>query len=179
MCSLLGIQKLNTTAYHPKCDSKVERFNGTLKSMMYKRVSQFGAQWDKDLSAILCAYRNTPHETTGEKPSFLLFGWDCRLPTEAAFLRAEDVTLMSVSEYREELMLNLSLARKSALENVHRSQIRYKKYYIRRLMSTSRRLETVCLFIFQVRKLENKGNCHDPGMDLTGSPLAMKLMLRL
>ena len=42
--------------------------------MLRKRVAQFGAQWDKNLSGILWAYRNTPHETTGEKPSFLLFG---------------------------------------------------------------------------------------------------------
>ena len=111
VCSLLSIQKMNTTAYHPECDGMVEWFNRTLKSMMLKRVAQFGAQWNKDLSAILWAYWNMSHETTGEEPSFLLFGWDCRSPTEAALLPTEDVTRMSVSDYREELMLNLSLAR--------------------------------------------------------------------
>ena len=35
------------------------------------------------------------------------------------------------------------------------------------------------LICFQVRRLENKGNCHDPGMVLIGSLLAMILMLRL
>ena len=31
MCQLLGIKKLNTTAYHPQCDGMVERFNCTAR----------------------------------------------------------------------------------------------------------------------------------------------------
>ena len=34
MCTLLGIHKLNTTAYHPRCDGMVEWLNRTLKSML-------------------------------------------------------------------------------------------------------------------------------------------------
>ena len=132
VCALLGIEKLNTTAYHPQCDGMVERFNRTLKAMLRKRAAQFGSQWDKQLSGVLWAYRNTPHETTGEKPSFLLFGWDCRSPTEAAFLPAEAVTPTSVCDYREELMLSLTLARKSALESIRRSQGKYKAQYDRK-----------------------------------------------
>ena len=30
VCSLLGITKLNTTAYHLQCDGLTERFNRTL-----------------------------------------------------------------------------------------------------------------------------------------------------
>ena len=107
----------------------VERFNRTLKSMLRKTVAQFGAQWDRHMAAALWAYRNTPHESTGEKPPFLLFGWDCRSPTEAAFLPPQDVTPTTVADYREELMLSLSHARESALENIRRSQERYKTQY--------------------------------------------------
>ena len=52
--------------------------------MVHKNVDKFGPQWDRFLSGVLWAYRNTPHDSTGEKPSFLLFGVDCRSPTEAA-----------------------------------------------------------------------------------------------
>ena len=38
----LGIRKLNTTAYHPQCDSVVERFNRTLKAMLRKHAEDFG-----------------------------------------------------------------------------------------------------------------------------------------
>jgi len=91
VCKLLGVQKLNTTAYHPECDGMVERFNWTLKTILRKRACQFGNQWDNHIPGLLWAYRNTPHDTTGEKPSFLLFGWDCRSPTEAALLPSDPV----------------------------------------------------------------------------------------
>ena len=84
VCKLLGIEKLNTTSYHPECDGMVERFNWTLKTMLRKRAAQFGNQWDRHLPGLLWVYRNAPHDTTAEKPSFLLFGWDYRSPTEAA-----------------------------------------------------------------------------------------------
>ena len=54
--------------------------------MVRKHVDKFGPQWDRFLSGVLWAYRNTPHNSTGEKPSFLLFGVDCRSPTEAALV---------------------------------------------------------------------------------------------
>ena len=48
-CSLLGIEKLNTTAYHPQCDGLTERFNQALKTMLRKQVDVHGKQWDQYL----------------------------------------------------------------------------------------------------------------------------------
>ena len=78
VCALLqGIEKLNTTASHPQCDSMFERFNRILKSMLHKRAAQFGSQWDKQSSGVLWVYWNMLHDTAGKKPLFQLFGWDC------------------------------------------------------------------------------------------------------
>ena len=127
VCALLGIEKLNTTSYHPECDGMIERFNRTLKTMLRKRANQFGVQWDNHLAGILWAYRNTPHDATGEKPSFLLFGWDCRSPTEAALLPIVGGT--SFTNVQDELVLTLSSARQTALETIRKSQQRYKAQY--------------------------------------------------
>ena len=86
VCALLGIHRLNTTAYHPQCDGLVEHYNRTLKAMLRKQAARFGPQWDHFLPGDQWVYHNTPHEATGEKPSFLLLGMDCRTPTEAALL---------------------------------------------------------------------------------------------
>ena len=59
----------------------------------------------------LWAYRNTPHETTGEKPSFLLFGYDCRTLSKAVLLPPSSLDPTTVSYYREHVMLSLSSAR--------------------------------------------------------------------
>ena len=129
ICSLLGITKLNTTAHHPQCDGMVERFNRTLKSMLRKHTATFGSQWDRYLSGVLWAYRNTPHDSTKEKPSFLLLGIDCRTPTEAALLPPQELEPTEVSDYREELILSFSTARKLAAESIKDAQARYKKTY--------------------------------------------------
>ena len=86
VCKLLGIRKLNTTAYHPQADGLVERYNRTLKAMLRKHAARFGSQWDQFLPGVQWAYRNTPHEVTGGKPSFLLYGFDCRMPSEATII---------------------------------------------------------------------------------------------
>ena len=107
VCSLLGITKLNTTAYHPQCNGMVERMNRTLKAMLRKHAVKFGTQWDKFLPGVLWAYRNTPHDATKEKLSFLMFGLDLRTPTEAALLPASPLEPTDVEDYREQLILSL------------------------------------------------------------------------
>ena len=129
VCSQLGITKLNTTAYHPQCDGLTERFNRTLKTMVRKHVDVYGKQWDKYLHGLLWAYRNTPHEATGEKPSFLLYGRDCRYPIEAAFLPSTEVEMADLADYRQELALTLTRARDHATQSIQVAQKQYKKYY--------------------------------------------------
>ena len=44
LCTMLGIKKINTTAYHPQCDGMVERFNRTLKTILWKHAATYGNQ---------------------------------------------------------------------------------------------------------------------------------------
>ena len=122
LCDLLGIRKLNTTSYHSQCDGMVERFNRTLKAMLRKHAARFGTQWDNYLPSVLWAYWNAPHETTGEKPSFLLFGLDCRSPIEATLLLTLPLLPTDISDYREELLLSLSSARNLAEQSIRQAQ---------------------------------------------------------
>ena len=82
VCQLLGIHRVNTTAYHPQTDGLVERFNRTLIDMLAKRVERNGNDWDTQLPYVLFAYRASLQESTGESPFFLMHGRDPRLPTE-------------------------------------------------------------------------------------------------
>ena len=81
VCKLMGIHKLNTTAYHPQTDGLVERFNRTLTDMLAKTVEKIGRNWDERLPYVLFAYRASQQESTRESPFFLLYGRDpsCRL----------------------------------------------------------------------------------------------------
>ena len=97
--------------------------------MLRKHVSKFGVQWDTYLSGVLFSYRNIPHSSTGEKPSFLLYGFDCRHPSQAATLPAKPISLTDVNDYREQLILSLSSARNLAEKSITRAQQHQKIEY--------------------------------------------------
>ena len=84
VCTLLGIDKINTSGYHPQTDSFVERFNRTIITMLSKCVKKHGRDWDAHLPYLLFAYRVSVQESTKESPFFLLYGRDPRIPTETA-----------------------------------------------------------------------------------------------
>ena len=53
---LLGIEKLNMTAHHPECDSTIEWFNQTLKTMLRKQATKYKAQWNQYTHGVVWAY---------------------------------------------------------------------------------------------------------------------------
>ena len=132
LCQMLGIKKLNTTAYHPECDGMAERFNRKLKSILRKHAVRFGKQWDRYLSGVLYSYRNTPHDSTGEKPSYLLFGTDLRSPAEAAYLPPSEQTWTTPEDYREGVVMTLSSARSLAAASIEEAHKKYKRHYDRK-----------------------------------------------
>ena len=58
---MLRIHSIKTTPYHPQTDGLVERFNQTLKSMLWKAASKEGRDWDKMILFPLFAYRKFPN----------------------------------------------------------------------------------------------------------------------
>ena len=75
------------------------------------------------------AYGNTPHSSCGQKPSFLLFGFDCRHLTEAATLPTKPLNATEVTDYREKLVLNLSSARALLAKSILKAQQNQKDQY--------------------------------------------------
>ena len=126
VCRILGTKKVNMTAYHPQCDWMAECFNCTLKTMLRKQADVFGKHWYKFLPGVLWAYRNTPHDSMGEWPSFLLFGIDCRSPAEAAYLKPTDIYPVDIDNYREELQVSVTSAGKLAASTIQKVQKKQK-----------------------------------------------------
>ena len=69
---LLGVHKLNTSAYHPRTDGLVKRFNCTLTNMLAKTVEKGGKDWDLRLLFVLFAYQSRLQSSTRESPFYLL-----------------------------------------------------------------------------------------------------------
>ena len=80
--SLLHVNAIRTSPYHPQTDGVVERFNQTLKGMLRKTACQEGKDWDSYIPYVHFAYREVPHKTTGFSPFELLYGREVRGPLD-------------------------------------------------------------------------------------------------
>ena len=82
---LLSVSQLHSTPYHPQTNGLVERFNGTLKSMLKKLMDRRPKDWDRYLPGALFAYREIPQESTKFSPFELLYGRVPKGPTQLLF----------------------------------------------------------------------------------------------
>ena len=72
LCATLGINRTQTTAYHPEGNGQVERFNRTLESMLAKVVADHQRDWDEHIQNALFAYRTAIHDSTGYTPFLVM-----------------------------------------------------------------------------------------------------------
>ena len=130
---LLSMKQLFTSPYHPMCNGLVEKWNGTLKSILKRLCAETPKQWDRYLPAVLFAYHSTVQETTGYSPFELLMGRKVRGPME--ILRdfwsnneCED-EVKTVYKYVVDLKKRLLETCKIAQEEIMKSQELQKVYY--------------------------------------------------
>ena len=128
MCSILGIQKVNTSGYHPHTDGLVEKFNSTLISMISKSSESGRVEWDQQLPLLLFAYRSTVQEFTKESPFFRLYGRDLHLPTGSVLEDIQAEYLVDLDDY---LLVSLAKVQKIVLENIRKAQEKQKAFYDR------------------------------------------------
>jgi hypothetical protein len=76
----IGTNHKLTSAFHPRTNSKVERYNGVIKQMLRKYVNGAIHRWDDFVNAALWASRVRVHSTTGFSPFYLAYGREPRLP---------------------------------------------------------------------------------------------------
>ena len=119
---LLGIEKANTTAYHPQTYGLVERFHRTLTDMLAKRVQCTGKDWDNHLSYVLFSYRTSIQTSTQESPFYLLYGRDPRLPGDAVLSAPEDRRTIDLRDYKTEMSQCFTEAWKLAQCQVEKAQ---------------------------------------------------------
>jgi hypothetical protein len=86
LCHLLGVNHINTTAYHPQSNGMVERAHRQLKDALRARLA--GADWPLHLPWVLLGLRSAPKEDSGTSSAELMFGTALALP--AQFLTAAE-----------------------------------------------------------------------------------------
>ena len=130
---LLSFRQLVTTPYHPQCNGLVERFNGTLKTMLVKMCEERPKDWDRYIAPLLFAYREVPQESLGFSPFELLYGRNVRGPmtilkelwTQEEISSEMKTTYEYVLDLRNRLQQTCDLAHQELI----RAQKRQHRYY--------------------------------------------------
>jgi transposase InsO family protein len=131
---LLSVRKLSTTPYHPIANGLVEKFNGTLKSMLKRMCEERPKDWDRYLPALLFAYREVPQDSLGFSPFEMLYGRTVRGPM--MLLRElwtgtnVEEEVKSTYQYVLELRQRLEETCVSAHDSLSKAKIRQKHYYV-------------------------------------------------
>ena len=130
---LLSLKQLFTTPYHAMANGLVEKFNGTLKSMLRKMTAEKPVDWDRYLPALLFAYREVPQASLGFSPFELLYGHTIRGPMTILYElwsgeRISDEE-MNTYQYVLELRQRLEETCQLAHDELLKARSKQAKYY--------------------------------------------------
>ena len=162
MCSLLGVEKIRTTPYHPQTNGLAERVHQTLQHMIGKLDPEKRRKWLAHIGSIIIAYNSTRSLVTGYSPYYLMFGCRPWLPINLLFLtRWTQMLTCTIDEYvaslYDRLQESLAIAQDCAVKEAQRQ----KRLYDRKVGAIELRpgdhvLVRLDAFRGQRRKLKNR-----------------------
>jgi len=127
---LQRIKHLKTSAYHPRTNGAVERFNGLFGRMLTRFTYDNVRCWDKFIDQALFACRIRVHKATGKTPFFMVYGREPKIPgdTLKPFLNWEEDWQFTLNERIKELE-QLGLEREEAMEKIKYEQEAVKRNF--------------------------------------------------
>ena len=162
MCSLLAVEKIRTTPYHPQTNGSAERVHQTLQCMIGKLDPEKRRKWPAHIGSIIIAYNSTRSLVTGYSPYYLMFGRRPWLPINLLFpMHRVQMLTRTIDEYvanlYDRLRESLAIAQDCAVKEAQRQ----KRLYDRKVGAVELRPGDhvlVCLDAFrgQRKKLKNR-----------------------
>lgn len=132
----LGVELRTSCPYHPEANGGVERFNQTLKKLLYTvMLSEKPRDWDKKIEYLLWAYISIPHSTTGISPYQMVYGRIPRGPLSvlkdnmSGLLTAHPTPTGSVKDYCNKLVSDLQIGLDLAQSQCEKAQKQYVTHY--------------------------------------------------
>ena len=132
MCSLLGIEKIRTTPYHPQTNGSAERVHQMLQRMIGKLDPEKRQKWPAHIGLIIIAYNSTRSLVTGYSPYYLMFRRRPRLPIDLLFPMLSTQTLTRtidkyVASLYDRLRKSLVIAQDCAVKEAQRQKQLYDR----------------------------------------------------
>ena len=132
LCSLYGVQKSRTTAYHPEGNGQCERFNRTMHDLLRTLPTEKKGKWPEHLPQVVFVYNVTPHASTGFSPYYLLFGQRPKLPVD--FLLGAETNEVPTTDWVRVHKERLARARELAWENLGQAAAERKTRHERKVL---------------------------------------------
>jgi len=133
---LLMIRHTMSSPYHAQGNSVVERLNGTIKTTLKKLAAERPKEWDRYISPLMFALRDSVHEGHGFTPFELLYGRSVRGPMQILkeLWTKEDIQeeTKDVYNYMIELQGKIQETCNVAQEEIAKNQKKNEKYYNKR-----------------------------------------------
>ena len=127
---LTGVQKSQTTPYHPMGNGKVERMNRTMRNMLTSLPDHQKKNWKAQLAPLTFAYNSTINKATGYAPFFLVFGRNSRLPIDCVLpLEPEKTTCKSYDQFVRDWKESMKTAFQLAYQNSGQAAAANKRRY--------------------------------------------------
>ena len=92
LCKLMGMQKIQTSLYHPQTNGQCERFNSTLINMLGTLCPEKKSEWKNHIGTLVHAYNCTRNSATGFSPYYLMYGRQPHLPVDVTLGLAPQTT---------------------------------------------------------------------------------------
>ena len=131
MCSLLGIEKIRTTPYHPQTNGSAERVHQTLQRMIGKLDPEKRQKWLAHIGSIIIAYNSTRSLVAGYSPYYLMFRRRPRLPIDLFPMRRMQTLTRTIDEYvaslYDRLRKSLVIAQDCAIKEAQRQKWLYDR----------------------------------------------------
>jgi transposase InsO family protein len=131
VCKLLKIEKLQSTAYHHQSLGAIENMHKHLGAFLRIYCDEHADTWSHWLPFWCFAYNTTIHSSTKYSPFELVFGKECRIPSN---LSDTLDPLYNPNNYMLELRYRLQLAHKEAREHLLKSKLANKSLYDRNVL---------------------------------------------
>ena len=131
VCSVLGIKRIGTTAYHPKTNGQTERYNKTLEKRLRIYADDHLADWDTFVQKVTYGYNCQVHKSTGVTPFTLALTRHPPsgiLDTKRGVKHDHLAGLKTTKEIRLALLKRLSLFFDQADERGRLARQAYKDY---------------------------------------------------
>jgi transposase InsO family protein len=132
LCNFMGVEKIRTTPYLPRCNGQLERFHRSLNAMLGKIVAEHQRDWHLHLPTVMAAYRASSHETTGYTPNKLFLGREARLPVDLAYGVTPSETGRVLHEFFNEMSERMAKDFETVRDHVNKAvRVRQKRYDVR------------------------------------------------